>query len=71
MNGIAATLFSALAFYLAAGMVVGILFVLFGVTRALGQPTNVTMGARILLLPGSILLWPFVLARWLHSRNRR
>jgi hypothetical protein len=47
------------------------LFVLFGVTRALAQPTAVTIGARILLLPGSILLWPFVLGRWLQSKNRR
>ena len=68
---IAAILLSALAFYLAAGIVIGVLFVLFGVTRALAQPTAVTIGARILLLPGSILLWPFVLGRWLQSKNRR
>jgi len=27
----------------------------------------VTVGARILLFPGSALLWPYVLVRWLKS----
>lgn len=71
MNMIAVFLFSALALYVAAGIVIGLLFVIFGVTRALAQPTAVTIGARILLLPGSILLWPLVLGRWLQSRSRQ
>jgi len=60
-----------LALYVAAGVVIGIAFVLFGVTHVLSYPVTVTIGARILLLPGSALLWPFVLGRWLKSRNRR
>ena len=71
MNVIAATLFSALALYIAAGAVIGILFVIFGVTRALSHPTPVSAGARIVLLPGSVLLWPLVLRRWLKSRSPR
>ncbi len=71
MNMIAVFLFSAFALYLAAGIVVGILFVIFGVSGVLAQPTAVTVGARILLLPGSILLWPLVLGRWLQSRSRQ
>jgi uncharacterized membrane protein YjjP (DUF1212 family) len=71
MNIIAATLLSAFALYVAAGVVIGSLFVIFGVTRALSHPATVTIGARILLLPGSVLLWPFVLGRWLKSRSRR
>jgi hypothetical protein len=31
----------------------------------------VTVGARILLLPGAFVLWPLVLARWLKSRGAR
>jgi hypothetical protein len=69
--GVAAIVFFALALYVAAGAVIGALFVLFGVTKALAHPMPVSAGARVLLLPGSVLLWPFVLGRWLRSRRRR
>jgi hypothetical protein len=54
--------------YLAIGVVVGCAFVLVGVARV--QPAPVTAGARILLLPGSIILWPLVALRWRRSRAR-
>jgi hypothetical protein len=28
-----------------------------------------TLGARILVLPGAAALWPYVLVRWLASRR--
>jgi hypothetical protein len=67
----ATALFSALALYIAAGVAIGSAFVIFGVTHALSHPTSVTIGARILLLPGAVLLWPLVLRRWLKSRSDR
>jgi hypothetical protein len=62
-------LFGAVALYAAIGLTVGVLFVLFGVTRPFPHQVSVTAGARILLLPGSVLLWPFVLRRWLQARR--
>jgi len=59
----------ALAVYAAAGVVVAVAFVLFGVTRV--QPLSVSVGARIVLLPGAFALWPYVMARWLASRGPR
>ena len=59
----------ALALYAAAGVVVAVAFVLFGVTRV--QPLPVSMGARIVLLPGAFALWPYVMARWLASGGTR
>jgi hypothetical protein len=56
-----------LALYVAAGVAVATAFVVFGVTRVLPEPLPVTVGARILLFPGSALLWPYVLVRWLKS----
>jgi hypothetical protein len=56
-----------LVLYVAAGLVIGLAFVIFGVTAV--QPATVTVGARILLLPGATALWPFVLRRWLKSRG--
>lgn len=70
MNVIAAAVLFAFALYAAAGIIIGILFVLFGVTRVLPHPVGVTVGARILLFPGSALLWPMVLRRWLKFGNR-
>ena len=71
MSSIATILFSAFALYFAAGAVFGLAFVLVGVTHVLPHPVTVTIGARILLLPGAALLWPYVLGRWLKSRSRR
>ena len=56
-----------LALYAAAGVAIGIAFVAFGVTRVLPEPMPVTLGARILLVPGAAALWPYVLMRWLKS----
>ena len=55
--------------YAAVGSLVALAFVIVGVTRV--QPMPVTVGARILLLPGAFVLWPLVVARWLKSRGGR
>ena len=58
----------ALALYAAAaGCAVAVAFLVFGVTRVLPEPAPVTLGARIVLLPGTAALWPYVLIRWLRS----
>jgi hypothetical protein len=54
-----------LVLYVAVGLAIGLAFVVFGVTRV--QPATMTVGARILLLPGATALWPLVLGRWLRS----
>ena len=38
----------------------------FGVTRV--QPATMSLGARLLILPGAIALWPYVLMRWIKGR---
>jgi len=57
----------ALALYAATGFAVAIAFLAFGVTRVLPEPAPVTLGARIMLFPGTAALWPCVLIRWLRS----
>jgi hypothetical protein len=58
-------LFGAFVLYVALGLLIGLAFVIFGVVQV--QPMPVTLGARILLLPGATVLWPLVLSRWLKS----
>jgi len=67
MDVIATTIAIAAALYVAAGLMTGMAFVTFGVTAVQSAP--VTVGARILLLPGATALWPLVLSRWLKSRR--
>jgi hypothetical protein len=67
MDTIAAILFGILVIYVAIGLATALAFASVGVTRV--QPAPVTIGARILLVPGAIALWPLVLSRWLGSRH--
>lgn len=64
----ATILLAALVFYLAAGLLVGLAFVALGVTAVQAAP--VTIGARILLLPGAVALWPLIVSRWFKAGRR-
>ena len=58
-----------LAAYVVVGIAAALAFVTIGIVQV--QPMSVTVGARLLLLPGAFVLWPLVLARWLKSRGNR
>jgi hypothetical protein len=57
----------AVTLYATAGTVIAAAFLAFGVTRVLPEPVPVTLGTRIVLFPGAVALWPYVLIRWLRS----
>jgi hypothetical protein len=57
--------FYAVALYVAIGLAVAVAFVSFGASRALPEPIPLSIGARVLIFPGSTILWPVVLRRWL------
>ncbi len=65
MHPVVAFLLNALALYAGVGAAVAIAFAAFGVTRV--QPMSMSLGARILILPGALALWPYVLARWIKA----
>lgn len=67
MHPAVAFLLNALAVYAAAGAVTAVAFAAFGVTRV--QPAPMTLGARLLILPGAAAFWPYVLLRWLRARG--
>jgi len=68
MHPLVAFLLNALAIYAAIGAVTALAFVSLGVTRV--QPAPVSFAARILILPGAAVLWPYVLVRWLKATLR-
>lgn len=57
----------ALAAYLACGVLFAVPFVLFGVKRIDPHATHGSWGFRILILPGTIFLWPLLAQRWLSD----
>jgi hypothetical protein len=65
MHPAVAFLLDALALYAACGAVAAVAFVTFGVTRVQAAPMS--LGARILILPGTVALWPYVVARWIKA----
>jgi hypothetical protein len=67
MHPLVALLLNALALYAVLGIAVAVAFVLFGITRV--QPAPVSLGARILILPGAAALWPYVALRWFKARG--
>ena len=56
-----------LTLYAVTGAVTALAFVTFGIARVLPAGTPVTVGARVLLMPGAALLWPYVLLRWTRA----
>ena len=52
------------ALYAVVGAATALAFVTFGIARVLPAGTPVTLGARVLFMPGAALLWPYVLLRW-------
>jgi hypothetical protein len=62
-NEAATLLLGVLASYGAAGLLVGVAFLVWGIER-LDAAAVGAYGFRPLLLPGLVLLWPLVLRRW-------
>ena len=65
MHPVVAFLLDALGVYAAIGVTTAVAFVSFGIGRV--QPAHVSLGARILIMPGAAALWPYVLARWIKA----
>jgi hypothetical protein len=60
-------LLEALAVYALIGGVIAVVFLARGIARVLGPGESVSLPARCLLFPGTLVLWPLILARWLRA----
>jgi len=56
-----------LALYLGIGIVTAVTFVTCGVMQVAHAP--MTVGARLLVLPGATVLWPLIVVRWRQVRT--
>jgi hypothetical protein len=67
---IAETILSVCLLYLTCGVLLGVPFVLRGVERIDYATRGTSLGFRLLLLPGSIALWPLLAASWWRALKR-
>ena len=54
--------------YAAAGVLFAVAFVTWGVEQVDPAAKGAPLGFRLLILPGSVALWPLLLRRWMRSR---
>jgi hypothetical protein len=59
------------AVYLAAGFVFAIPFILKGVRKIDEGAHEATWGFRIIIIPGTIVFWPFLLNKWIGSSKTK
>jgi hypothetical protein len=64
---IAAAFLIVLGVYLACGLAVAIPFVLIGVGKIDPHAAHGSWGFRLLIIPGTVALWPLLLLRWMRG----
>ena len=64
-----ATLLARLGAYLACGFVFAVPFVLIGVNRFDPHAKPGSWGFRVLIIPGTMLVWPLLARRWLRGQS--
>ncbi len=66
-----AVIYSFIFAWLATGLIFAIPFALFGAPKILQDAAEMSVGARILIIPGTAILWPWLLWRWVASFDRK
>jgi hypothetical protein len=61
----------AVGLYAAAGFLFAVVFLAFGVARVDQAARGSGLGFRLIIVPGVIALWPFLLVRWIARDSKR
>lgn len=59
------------AAYLAAGFVFAVPFIWKGVAKVDEGAHGATRGFRIIIIPGTIVFWPFLLKKWINASKTK
>jgi hypothetical protein len=65
-----ALILDGLAIYGAIGFLFALAFLTFGIGRIDPAARGTGLGFRLVILPGVVVLWPLLLARWIGSRTQ-
>jgi len=68
LQQIAGVIVTLLGLYVAAGVVFAIPFVIAGVNRIDPTARQSGWGFRVMILPGTVALWPILLLRWIRRQ---
>ncbi len=64
---LAQILVTSIGLYLALGLVFAIAFVIRGARKIDPAAAQGTLGFRLIIMPGAVLLWPWLAKRWRHG----
>lgn len=57
-------LLTGVSIYLACGLVFAVLFLIFGIKRMDATSIGAPLSFKLTILPGLVVLWPFLMIRW-------
>jgi len=66
---IASVILLLIGLYLGVGLLFGLTFIIWGVERLDHATKGTSWLFRLLLLPGSIALWPWLASRWMQRKD--
>ncbi|MEO1243478.1 MAG: hypothetical protein AAFX54_16340 [Pseudomonadota bacterium] len=66
---LAESIVAALAIYFGAGVIVAVLFLVFGVAKLDDSAKGASIFFRPIVFLGCAALWPFIIIRWLSGRR--
>ena len=56
--------------YLVCGLIFSVPFIIKGVTDIDEGARNSSLGFRIIIIPGTIVFWPFLLKKWIGIKSK-
>ena len=62
-------IWQAVAIYAAAGLLFALVYLIFALRRVDPAAAESPLRVKILILPGIVALWPFLLLQWLAARS--
>jgi len=68
---ISVIIFLTIALYLALGFVFAIPFLITGVSKIDEGAKELKVGFRLIILPGTMVFWPFLLRKWLKVKSKK
>ncbi len=67
---IANWMLTGVSIYLALGLVFAALFLIFGIRKVDAASIGAPVSFKLVILPGVVVLWPFLLIKWLFRRQK-